>query len=280
MKPILFPNLNLSFNIDQIAFTIFGKSIYWYGIIITFGIILAVFLAYLRLNKKASNQKSKDIKDNKFGLSFDDITDFVILAIPLGVICARIYYVLFKFDSYIENPLDIFKIWNGGLAIYGGIIGGIVSCLIFCKKKKKHFLDLADFCVPYLALCQSIGRWGNFINREAYGSITNSFFKMGIPNIDGEYTYYHPTFLYESISTFIIFIILINLSNNRKFKGQIFYLYLILYGIIRFFIEGLRMDSLYLLNSNIRVSQVLSIFLFVIASILYLKNNRKKTNNN
>ena len=279
MNPITFPNLNISIDISNVAFSIFGKDIYWYGLIITLGIVFAVFLAYLRLNKKEDNKKLKEnkiSKDNKFGFSFDDITDFVLLAIPLGIIFARLYYVIFSFDSYIKNPIEIIQIWNGGLAIYGGIIGGIFSCFIFCKIKKKSFLDLTDFCAPYLALCQSIGRWGNFFNREAYGSITDSFFKMGIPNTKGEYFYYHPTFLYESVANLIVFIILINLSNKRKFKGQIFYLYLILYGIIRFFIEGLRLDSLYLFSTGIRVSQALSIVLAIIGIVLYLKSRKSK----
>ena len=258
MHPITFPNLGLELDINPVAFSIFGREIYWYGIIIVSAIVLALILAW----------KNRDT----YGISWDTITDFAFVVIPIGVISARIYYVIFQWDYYKDNLFDIIKIWNGGIAIYGAIIGGIITAIFFCKKKKIKFLDLADFCAPYVVLCQSIGRWGNFVNREAYGAITDSFLKMGIYSA-GEYIYVHPTFLYESICTFIIFCILYSYRHKRKFSGEIFYLYMILYGISRFFVEGLRTDSLYLFG--FRISQILALIFVVVFGILLLKTHKK-----
>ena len=167
-----------------------------------------------------------------------------------------------------SNPIQIINIRGGGLAIYGGIIGGIIACYIFCKKKNINILNLLDCIAPILALSQGIGRWGNFINVEAYGTETNLPWKMGIIE-DGVKKFVHPTFLYESISTLAIFIILTVVSKNRKFKGQITYLYLIMYSFARAIIEGLRTDSLML--GPIRISQVLSIIIFIMTVIVYIK---------
>jgi len=260
MQPITFPNLNLSFDINPIAFSIGGKDIYWYGIIITAGIALALFLLW----------KNKD----KAKIKWDDFTDFVLIALPIGIICARLYYVIFKWEYYSQNLAQIFQIWNGGLAIYGGIIGGILTAIVFCRVKKINFLELCDYCAPYLALCQSVGRWGNFVNREAYGQVTNSFLKMGIYDTSiNDYIFVQPTFLYESMCTFIIFIILTKINKNKKISGQTFYLYMILYGISRAISEGLSSDSLYI--GNIRVSQLLSLLFSTIFAIIYIFIARK-----
>ena len=263
MKPILFPNLGLSIDINSVAFSIGEKNVYWYGVIITLGIVLALFIAW-------KNRENKKIK-------WDDITDFLLYAIPIGIICARLYYVVFKWDYYSQHIEEIFKIWNGGLAIYGGIIGGILAAFVFCKVKKISFLDICDYCAPYLALCQSIGRWGNFVNREAYGQVTDSFLKMGIfDQATNNYIFVQPTFLYESVCTFIIFVILMQISRKQKFSGQIFYLYMILYGIARAFIEGFRSDSLYL--GDFRISQILSVLFSTLFAIIYIfttKNTKK-----
>lgn len=265
MHPITFPNLGLELDINPVAFNIFERDIYWYGIIIVSGIILALFLAW----------KNRDT----YGITWDIFTDFAFIAIPVGIICARIYYVAFEWDYYKNNLSEIIKIWNGGIAIYGAIIGGIITAIIFCKKRKIKFLDLCDFCAPYLVLCQSIGRWGNFVNREAYGEITDSFLKMGIFNSSiGEYIYVQPTFLYESICTFIIFCVLYAHRHNKKFSGEIFYLYMMLYGMARFVVEGFRSDSLYLFG--FKISQVLALIFTVTFGIILLKTHikLKKTN--
>lgn len=218
------------------------------------------------------------IKKNKnsFGITIDNIYDFAIGVLLVSIVSARAYYVLFNLKEYLDRPIEIFQIWNGGLAIYGGIIGAILYALWFCKKKNIKFYDLADLAVPYLVLSQSIGRWGNFINQEAYGSATNLPWKMGIFDTSiGDYIYVHPTFFYESFCNFLLFIILMQVTKNRKFDGQIFYLYMMGYGIVRSIVEGLRADSLML--GSFRISQVLSIVFVVIFGILYYKRKNCRT---
>ena len=251
-----FPLLNLNIDIPRVAFNIFGINIYWYGIIIVTGIIIALLLC------------KRD--DGKYDISFSTILDLSIYIIPISIICARIYYVVFNFEPYQENFLKVFDFRTGGLAIYGGIIGAIITIFTYCKIKKINFLDILDYLAPYLALGQCIGRWGNFINIEAYGTETDLPWRMGIWET-GIYKEVHPTFLYESIATFLIFILLFSIRNKRKYKGQITCLYLTLYGIARAIIEGLRIDSLML--QNVRISQILSIALFVVFGgiLLYKK---------
>ncbi|MBQ7667803.1 MAG: prolipoprotein diacylglyceryl transferase [Clostridia bacterium] len=247
------------FYIDKIAFSVFGKDIYWYGIIIALAILVCMFLAK---------------KQNKtYGIKYDDIENFALITIPFCIIGARLYYVLFNLSYYSKNFLDIFKIWNGGLAIYGGIIAAVLTAFVYCKKLKINILDLLDACAPYLALGQAIGRWGNFVNREAYGVVTNSFFRMEIINDFGKLISVHPTFLYESIGLIIIFMVLI--KTNRKYKGEITLKYFAGYGFIRFFIEYLRTDSL--MFFNIKVSMLLSLVLFIVSVTLLIKNRHKKT---
>lgn len=208
----------------------------------------------------------------KFGIKFDTVLEILIGGIIFGIIGARIYYVLFKLDYFLENPLQILKIRDGGIAIYGAIIAITIFVMIYCKLKKINFLNLADYLIPYLALGQSFGRWGNFFNIEAYGSTTNSIFRMGIESASG-YIEVHPVFFYESVCTFLIFIILSILKRKRKFEGQVFYSYFILYGFVRMFLEGLRTDSLWI--GNFRVSQVLSLALFLIFLIIYVIKRHK-----
>lgn len=260
MTPILFPNLGLEVTIPQVAFSLFGKEIYWYGIIIASGILLSIAIAYRRREKQS--------------IPWDTIMDFVLVAIPVGIVCARLYYVIFKWDYYSQHLAEIFQIWNGGLAIYGAVIGGIATAFIFCKIRKISFLELCDYCAPYLALCQSIGRWGNFVNQEAYGQVTDSFLKMGIYDASlQKYIYVQPTFLYESVCTFLIFVTLMYLQKHKKFSGQLFYLYMILYGMARAVIEGFRSDSLYL--GPIRISQLLSLLFSTIFAVLYAMTRKK-----
>ena len=197
----------------------------------------------------------------------------MIEAIFIGIIGARLYYVIFNFNYYINNPKAIFNIRDGGLAIYGGLIFGLLFILLKCKIKEINVYNFLDYIIPYVPFSQSFGRWGNFFNIEAYGYETNNIFRMGIHTPKG-YLEVHPVFLYESIFNFIIFLILIKLQKNRKFEGQIFYLYLLLYSGIRMILESIRTDSLMLLN--FRISQILSIIVFLCSFIILLKKNNKK----
>lgn len=218
-------------------------------------------------------------KSGRFGIKFEDILDLAIFVLPISIICARLYYVAFSLDYYTRNPSEILSIKSGGLAIYGGLIGGIIVIAIYCKVKKIKLLDITDYIAPVIALCQSIGRWGNYINVEAYGYETNLPIKMEVVE-NGVVKFVHPTFLYESICTLFIFILLSNLSKKRKFSGEITYLYIICYSFIRFIIEGLRTDSLMLFN--FRISQILSLALFIVFSsiLIYKKNKHKQMSKN
>lgn len=258
MNIVNFPIINLELELEKVAFSIFNIDVYWYAILIVLGMVIALLLC-----KRDSG---------KYGIKFDTILDLSLYVIPISIISARLYYIIFNLEPYIAEPLKIFDFRSGGLAIYGGIIGAVVTIIIFCKKRKINFLDILDYVTPFFPLAQAIGRWGNFINIEAYGTETTLPWKMGIFE-NGIYKEVHPTFLYESIATFIIFIILYNKRNKRKFKGEITSLYLVMYSFIRFFIEGLRIDSL--MFFNFRISQVLSLSIFVVFSIILLKKYKK-----
>lgn len=258
MNIVKFPGLNLEFKFSQIAFSLFGIDVYKYAVCIVLGIIIALILC--RLSKE------------KFDVDYSFVLENCIIAIIFGTIGARLYYILFNLDYYYENPLEILNFRNGGLAIYGGLIFAGIAILIHCTIRKKDVLNLFDYVVPFVALGQCIGRFGNFFNIEAYGYECNSILRMGINTISG-YIEVHPVFLYESIANFIIFIVLRIFQKNRKFKGGIFLLYCTFYSIVRTITEGLRVDSLMLLN--FRVSQLLSIIIFVI-SIGFIIANLKK----
>ncbi len=255
---IYFPGVGLALKINSVAFCLFGIEIYWYAICIVFGITLALTLAYF----------TKD----KFGIPFSFVFETMIFAILLGFVGARIYYVAFHLKEYMISPVRIFQLRDGGLAIYGGLIIGAIVIIVRCQKYKISSLDFLDYFVPFVSLAQAIGRWGNFFNKEAYGEKTTNVFRMGIDTVNG-YQEVHPTFLYESLATFLIFLFLKKLQKSRRFKGQIFYLYLFCYGAVRMLIENLRMDSL--MFKNLRISQILSVAIFVISSIMLLKNYRK-----
>lgn len=271
MQPIIF--LGKEFNINPVAFSLGEAKVYWYALIILAGFLLNYFLVKYRLRSTLKNNNSED--EYTFGVKFDDCVDYIIGALIIGFLSARAYFVLFNLEYYLAHPSEILKIWHGGIAIYGGILGAAVYAIIFCKKKKINFLDFADLLVPYLACAQSIGRWGNFVNQEAHGGPTTLPWKMGIfdANVNA-YTYVHPTFLYESICTMAIFFILLKVSKKRKFKGQILYLYAIMYGIARAAIEGLRTDSLML--ANFRISQILSVLFVIIFGITYFYVSRRR----
>ena len=258
MNTIEFPVMHLKFSIDRVAFSLFGISIYWYGIIISAAFLLAVLLA-LRASKR-------------YGINSDDIIYLVWFAVPVAIICARLYYVIPNWSEFKDNIISVINIRQGGLGIYGGIIGAFATSYVFARVKKIPPLKLYDFGVPYLALAQSIGRWGNFVNQEAYGTHTTLPWGMSGGNIsDGPV---HPTFLYESLWNISIFAFLIwYRSKKKKTDGEVLFLYMILYGFGRFFIEGLRTDSLMI--GSLRISQVLA-FLFVVAFSVAFYVRRKK----
>lgn len=260
MNIVNFPLLNLEIELEKVAFTLLGVDVYWYSILI----VLAILIVFL-LCKKDSG---------KYNIKFETILDLSLYVLPVSIIFARLYYVVFNLEQYMLEPMKIFALRSGGLAIYGGIIGAAITIIIYCKMRKINFLDILDYLAPFLPLAQSIGRWGNFINVEAYGTETNLPWRMEIME-NGIYKEVHPTFLYESICTFIIFIVLYKIRNKRKFKGEIVTLYLIMYSFVRFFIEGLRIDSL--MFFDMRISQLLSLLIFVVfCCILWNKHKKGK----
>ncbi|MBR3060196.1 MAG: prolipoprotein diacylglyceryl transferase [Oscillospiraceae bacterium] len=265
---ITFPLLGEGFKLTFLPyFTLFGWRIYWYGVLIALGFLLAVVYCMKR---------TKD-----FGITQDDLVDMLICAVPLGVICARLYYVIFYRADDGTNPyfdgshdlLDIVKVWEGGLAIYGGVIGGILGCALAAKLKKLPFRVLADLGGLGLLIGQAVGRWGNFTNREAHGTETTLPWRMGLVYSFKTF-YFHPTFLYESLWNFAGFLILHFWSKKRRrFDGQVILLYIAWYGLGRAMIEGLRTDSLYVGSTNLRVSQLIAIltFLFAAAILMYVR---------
>ena len=239
---ISFPGLGLSFNPPR-ALEIGPLSIHLYGLIIAVGLMLAVIYACKR--------------SRQFGLTSDDLTDGVLCIVPFAILCARLYYCIFQWNSYKSEPLSILYIWEGGLAIYGGVIGAAIGIVVFAKVKKLKIGAVLDITSLGFLIGQSIGRWGNFCNREAFGAETDSFLRMGLTNMySNKITYYHPTFLYESLWNAAGFVLLHFLSKRRNYDGQIALGYLAWYGLGRTFIEGLRLDSLYW--GNFRVSQMLA----------------------
>lgn len=256
MNKVLFPELNLELNVPQVALEIGNAKIYWYAIAIVFGIILSLILMYF-------SKKKYDIK-------YDDLLEIFIYIIITGVLGARLFYVVFNLEYYLENIEQIFNIQNGGLAIFGGIIFGAITAGIACKIKKIDFLNFCDYVVPYLALSQSIGRIGNFFNVEAYGIETKNFFRMGIETVNG-YIEVHPCFLYEMIGCFAIFVVLKILQMKQTYKGEILSFYFIFYGILRFLIEGVRADSL--MFFSIKISQFIAITIAILGFAIYIKNS-------
>lgn len=241
---ISFPGLGLTLNPSQ-SFQLGSLQIHWYGVLIAVGLLLAVLYACGR--------------SKEFGLHEDDLIDGVLCIVPFAVLCARLYYCIFKWENYAANPISILYIWEGGLAIYGGVIGAAIGIVIFSlvKKKKVNLLAVLDITSLGFLIGQCIGRWGNFLNREAFGAQTEIFCRMGLMNsLSGQVEYYHPTFLYESVWNLCGFLLLHFLSKKRKYDGQVALGYVAWYGLGRTFIEGLRTDSLML--GPVRVSQMLA----------------------
>jgi phosphatidylglycerol---prolipoprotein diacylglyceryl transferase len=255
--------------IDRIAIEIGPITVYWYGIIIGIGILIGLMLVM----KESS----------KVGLDPNIFLDLLIWAIPLSILSARIYYVSFEWENYKGNLLNIVAVWEGGIAIHGALIGAILTTIIYCYKKGVSFWKVADIAAPSLILAQAIGRWGNFINQEAHGTeVSRTFLEsMFLPDfiidqmfIDG--SYYHPTFLYESVWNVIGFVILITIRRkiSKLKQGEMFLSYLIWYSSGRFFIEGMRTDSLMLTDST-RVAQLISLLIIGIAIFLMYYRRKK-----
>lgn len=256
---------------NRVLLSVGPINIYWYSVTMLLAVLIAIFL---------SLKESKKVGMHSY------ISDLVTSIIIFGIIGARLYYVIFNFELYKNDLLSIFKIWEGGIAIYGAIIGGLLAIIYNARKREQNIIETTDIIVPGLILAQAIGRWGNFFNGEAHGtSVTLEFLKnLKLPEfiINGMYingTYYHPTFLYESIWCLLGFILLIILRNiTKRKKGIMTCTYFIWYGVGRFVIEGLRTDSLYL--GNLRVSQLVSLILVIIGVIgiiiTYIKKGNKK----
>ncbi|AJA46169.1 prolipoprotein diacylglyceryl transferase [Clostridium pasteurianum DSM 525 = ATCC 6013] len=251
---------------NPIAFTILGLSIRWYGILIACGMLIAIIIARF-------TSKIKDV-------NYDELFNIILISLPLAVIGARLYYVIFNFNYYENNLIEIFNTRQGGLAIHGGVITGLITAYLYTYYKKLNFWKFADVATPSIILAQAIGRWGNFFNQEAHGGPVSYDFIKHFPNFiqNGMYIngiYYHPTFLYESIWNLFVFLILLILLKNTKKTGLVIFTYIGLYSIGRFFIEGLRTDSLML--GSIRVAQLISL-IGIIIWIIFLLITYKKNN--
>ena len=271
---VFFDGLGISFDLPSIAFTVFGYSVHWYGLIIAFGFGLAVLyggrMAY------------------KWKMSLDGMTDVLIWGTLFGIVCARLYYVAFEWSYYSQHLNEIPAIWNGGIAIYGGIIGALIGAAIGCRVGRINYLNLLDLGALGLLIGQGIGRWGNFFNQEAFGTNTDTaLFRMWSTKIRDTLqasaetlaakgidvdpnSAVHPTFLYESLWCLLSFVILhIIVTKFRSFKGEVFLLYGVLYGAERMVVEGMRTDSLYIGDTTIRVSQLLSAIIVVVAAVAF-----------
>ena len=280
ISKISFPGLGIEeFSVNSVAFEIFGIEIAWYALFITFGMICCITYAVLQ--------------SRKIGMTFDDVIDFALFTIPIGVIGARLYYVLSELDQY-HSFKEVINIREGGLAIYGGIIAGTITVFVVSLVKKINFFAFGDCVAPGVLLAQGIGRWGNFMNGEAFGYETDWFCRMGLQNFltGNKLMYVHPTFLYESLWNLlgVLLVYLFAKLIGKKYDGQLILLTFGWYGLGRMFIEGLRTDSLYIPGTEIRTSQALAlvIFVFCLAMLiffmikkptkpLYVKVNEEKT---
>ena len=257
---VKFESLGLTFNINRTAFSIFGLNVYWYGIIIAFGLMVA-FIYALK-------------ESEKLGIAQDDLLNLFIIGLPSAIVGARLYYVIFSFDDYRDNLLEIFNIRGGGIAIYGAIIGAFLAVFLYCRKKRIDLLKILDILAVGFLIGQSIGRWGNFVNGEAFGGNTSALFAMTIiKNGKTIAQNVHPTFLYESVWNLLGLIFLLIYKRKQVFKGELFSLYMLWYGLGRFLIEGLRTDSLYI--GPFRVSQVLSLILLSLGTYITIAGRKK-----
>lgn len=255
---IAFPALGWSVTVNRVALTVLGKDIYWYGVIIAAGFLLAALYCSRRIEQ--------------FGFTRDMLFDALLVALPSAIVCARLYYVVWEWGYYSQHPGEIIAIWKGGLAIYGGVIGALLAVSVYAKAKRLSIPGTFDVAALGLLIGQSIGRWGNFINGEAHGTITDTVLGM---TVNGEGPF-HPTFLYESVWNIVGFVVLHILSKRcYRFRGQIFLSYLIWYGAGRAWIEGLRTDSLYVGSTDIRISQVVAVVSCLVGAVLLVLSLRR-----
>ena len=274
---VSFPQLGIDLNINRVAFYFSGIPVYWYGIIIALSLVAGVALASLAAKKIGENT--------------DIPLDLAIFCGPLAIVFARLYYVAFNLDYYLANPAEIFNLRGGGIAIYGAIIGAVIAALVYCRVKKYNSLTVFDIGAVGLICGQMTGRWGNFFNQEAFGGNTNLPWGMISENtisylkelqLEGAnvnpHIPVHPTFLYESLWSFVVLVILFKIIKHRRFSGQVFFAYASLYGLGRFFIEALRTDSLML--GPIRVSQALALVSVILFGFLYFYFLKKHKINN
>ncbi|MCI2058667.1 MAG: prolipoprotein diacylglyceryl transferase [Oscillibacter sp.] len=276
MSPISFPGLfgDWKFTASPVAFTVAGHPVYWYGILLASGVLAGLLLC----TKQA----------HRFGLKEDHVLDVVLWGVPVGILGARTYYVIFYLDLFRNEAgkLDwsrVVAIWDGGMAIYGTVIAVFILAIIYCRRHKLRLGALTDLCVMGLLLGQAIGRWGNFMNREAYGEATTLPWRMRMLTQIGSYIEVHPTFFYESLWNVVGLLLLLTvITKARRFDGENTWFYFLWYGIGRFWIEGLRTDSLYLFNwtlfdERIRVSQALSLLMVLISAfMLYFRIHVQK----
>lgn len=257
VNAIAFPGLSLGPFMIKASFNLFGLTVHWYGVIIAAGILAA----YLFCTHIAED----------YGITKDNILDILIFGLPSAVVCARIYYVFFEWEYYKDSLLDVFKIWEGGIAIYGAVIGACLSAYIYCRVKKISAPKAFDVGAFGLLIGQIFGRWGNFVNAEAFGAVTDLPWRMEFLDLGISV---HPTFLYESLWNLCLFVILFLRRKRMSFDGEVFLSYVTFYGLGRFWIEGLRTDSLYL--GNFRISQILAAASVAVGVILIITNKLKK----
>lgn len=265
MYHVVFPKLGFDLTVSPVAFTAGSFSVYWYGLIIAAGLLLAMLYAYCAAPR--------------FQVDKSKLVNCVLVGIVTGIIGARLYYVLFKLDYYIAHPVEIFYIHQGGLAIYGGIIGALLGGCFVAKLQKMKILPILDVAALGFLIGQGIGRWGNFMNQEAFGTPTD--LPWGMLSENTGYVAVHPCFLYESIWCLLGFVLLHFISKKfQRYPGQVAYMYLVWYGFERMIVEGLRTDSLYLpfqiFGADVRVSQVLSLLIFVFGVIMLIINRKKE----
>ena len=248
---------------DRVAFTLGPLTVYWYGVLITFAVLIGYMLACH--------------EQRRVGLPEGTMLDIFFYIVPLAIVCARVYYVVFSWDSFRDNPLDVFKINKGGIAIYGAVLGGILGAFIFSRRRKLRMSKLMDMLTPSLILGQAIGRWGNFFNHEAFGGLIENtalqFFPVGV-YIEALGEWHYATFFYESMWCFVVFAVLMATRRRYTHSGDVLAWYAALYGAERAIVEGMRTDSLYL--GQVRMSQLLSMLMVLAVLALFFARRRDK----